>query len=113
MNYVRYFQPSGHPVGTFEVRRVGNEWLEPKFNHDRTDHLISGEVAEFSKLIQSFFREFKTDSELRTFFRKHGKLISSDGYEQTYAVSSSGDVMDYVIHQSGELVLFFPYRKEF
>ena len=113
MNYdpVKYLRFERMPVGCFSAEMTANGWANTKFNHDLQEHLFSGEVSEFVRLVHHFFKDNADWQKLQKFAGKYCTEIRDEFGNPISAVNYLGDELDYTLHINGTTVNIFPYRK--
>lgn len=103
-----YSKPDGIQIGYFESTLSPDGWEETRYNHEPTETLRPYELGEFIDLVTSFFRDFKTQTELKKFCKKHGTPVDS----VTTGFRFNCAMMDYTVLVTGYSAKFAPYRKE-
>jgi len=110
-NPVPYMQNERDPVGCFTAEMTASGWAKTKFDHDLQEHLLSDEVSEFVRCVESFFRECSDWQKLQKYASKHGEEVAGDDYNTVLAISYEGKQMDYMFRVNGNYLSVFPYRK--
>lgn len=108
---VKSKQIAGEQVGCLAIKCSNQGWTDPIYDHAPTEHLTPDEVQEFSRLAYDFVKTFGSPRELNSYFRKHGERVRSDGFDETFAIGYSGQTLNYVANNTGNLLSIFPYRK--
>lgn len=80
-------------------------WTRESGDYDR--------VQEFTKLAQSFIRQFGEYKEFQKYFGKYGKVVTKDEYdgEPTLAFVVEEPLLDYVFSAQGPHLTITAYRK--
>jgi hypothetical protein len=108
---VRYMVNERDPVGCFTAEMTSSGWANTKFDHDLQTHLLSDEVSEFIRCVESFFKECSDWQKLEKYAAKHGTQTVGDDYSASMAFSCVGKQMDYSFFINGNSLSVFPYRK--
>ena len=114
MNYdpIPYKPYEREPVGIFTAEMTMNGWGNTKFDHGLEEHLLSDEVAEFTRLVHHIFYGVCKDWQaLQRFSQKYGTEAQDDSYNTCLAMNFEGEVMDYIVSVKNTFVQIAPYRK--
>lgn len=95
-------------VGYFEATLSPDGWEQTKYTNDSGLHLRPREVEEFSQLVNSFFHECKTQSDLRKYVKKFGIPIDTVTAEIHYELR----LLAYKVTVMGYQITIAPHRKE-
>ena len=108
---VPYEKTERDPVGCFTAEMTANGWTNTKFDHTMQEHLLSDEVSEFIRFVESFFKDCCDWQKLERYMARHGMEMIDEDFVTTHTVCYHGRKMDYTVKANRNDVSFFPYRK--
>lgn len=105
-----YRKIESQKVAEWYICKTYDGWDGCKVNSWTREPGDTNRVHEFTKLAQSFIRQFTEYKEFQKYFSKHGKVLKKEG-EPTLAFVVEQPVLDYVFAAQGPHLTITAYRK--
>jgi len=107
---VKYKRFERDPIGKFEAQMDADGWAETRYANKTSSVLLSEEISEFIKVVESFFHECPDWLKLYKFMKKNATELRGD-FGTVFAMNVLGKTMDYTFRLSGTNLEIEPYRK--